>query len=128
MKQRFFAAFAITIIWHVLDLIFRSLFLTQHNDVGLINDISPLFINGGAFISAFIFVVLYCRLISNKSLPKAIKLGLFVGTLLAIYVGGWLYVNISIPSSMAVVWAISSFIKFCVAGIVTGFIVTSELK
>ena len=58
MKQRFFAAFAITIIWHVLDLIFRSLFLTQHNDVGLINDISPLLLMVGRLLVRL--YLLYC--------------------------------------------------------------------
>ena len=131
MKQRLLAVVAIATAWFVLDIMIHGSFLAAEYAATAqlwrpMEDMNPLFSNGVALITAFLFVLIYCQLISGKSLQKALRLGVFVGLLFGMYGGIGSYAYMPITSTIAVGWAISNLIKFSVAGAITGYFVKTD--
>ena len=83
MKQRLLAVVAIATAWFVDIMIHGSFLAAEYAATAQLwrpmEDMNPLFSNGVALITAFLFVLIYCQLISSKSLQKALRLGVLLG-------------------------------------------------
>jgi hypothetical protein len=132
MKQRLIATALIVVAWGVLDYLFHGILLHANYEAtaqlwrpmaemktGLMNVIS--------IVSALLFILIFCRMVPEKTLQKGIKLGVLVGLLIGVSMGIGAFTYMPITVKIAAVWAIAAVVKFTIAGAITGKIVTTNL-
>ena len=76
-----------------------------------------------SLISATGFVLIYSRLIANKSLNTGLHYGLLYGVANGISVGYGTYSVMAVPYYMALTWFLGTLVEMTVAGILVGLIV-----
>jgi len=132
MKSRLISLVGIVAAWFVLDYVFHGVLLMPEY-MATMNLWRPAAEMNTALsvtvmvLSALSFVFIYCRLVPNKTLENGIKLGAFVGALVAIYAGVGPYIWLPITTKIAAVWAIANFVKFTAAGAIVGYVVTDNM-
>jgi hypothetical protein len=128
MKKRIIAVVSVVVSWALLDFVFHGTILMSDYSATAqlwrpMAEMSPLFMNIIALLAALIFVFVYCRLISGKSVKHGMLFGLGIGLLTGIYFGigsyGWMPITVKIAG----VWAIADIVKFTVAGAIAGYFV-----
>jgi hypothetical protein len=132
MKQRLIATALIVVVWSVLDYIFHGVLLREAYEAtaqlwrpmaemktGLMNIVS--------IVTALLFVLIFCQMVSEKNTAKGIKLGVLVGLLVSVGMGIGSFSFMPITVEIATMWTISGVIKYTIAGAIAGKLVTSNI-
>ena len=130
MKSRIVSTIAITILWSLLDFIFHAKIL--HPDYILtsnlwrpMSEMNQIGMTLVTVLSALVFVIIYCRIVSDKTFEKGIKLGILTGILMGIGAASS-YLHMPITIKIATVWFLANLIKLTLAGAVVGKLVTTN--
>ena len=128
MKKRIFAILTITICWMICDFVIHGIFLAaEYAATGQLwippADMNPLYNNAILLIISIVFVGMYCRFVSQKSIHRAVRFGLAVGLLTGVGFGlgsyGWMPITLTI----AISWFVAQLLKFAIAGGIAGYFV-----
>jgi len=127
-KRIILAVLAILVLWQVLDYIIHVVILgssyaaTQQfwrpeNEMkyGLMVIVS--------LISATLFVLIYAKLIGEKTVGTGVQFGLLLGLVFGISMGYGTYSVMPIPYSMAFTWFSGTTVEMTLAGLLVGLIV-----
>jgi len=133
MKQRLIATAVIVVLWLILDYIFHGVILMGDYSATAqlwrpMEDMKAIPMNLATIATALVFVILFCQMIKDKTREKGIKLGVYVGLIVGIGMSLGTYSYMPITIKIAAIWFISTLVKYVVAGVVVGSIVTKELE
>lgn len=129
-RRMLLAIVAVFITWSILDFIIHGLLLqsTYEATASLwrpVDEIKFLFAYAITFASNIFFVVMYQRVITNKSLKSGITFGIGFGFAAGILLGLGSYPYMPIPLMLAISWFVATLFQFIAAGAITGAIVKS---
>ena len=132
MTQRLISTALIVLSWFILDMVFHAkILMADYMATAQLwrpaAEMSPVFSLVIAALAAIVFVLIYCRLVSEKTMKNGLKLGLLVGLLTGIYFGVGSYAYMPITTKIAAVWGLASLVKFTVAGAIAGKFVTESV-
>ena len=128
MKRIAGAVVSIFISWNIIDYIVHGIILNQaYQETSQLwrpmAEMKMGLIYISVFISAVVFVLIYQRLVSNKSISNAIQYGILLGIGVGISMGYGTYAVMPIPYAMALTWFLTSILESAVAGILLGVII-----
>ncbi len=132
MKSRLLAVLGIIVSWMILDYLFHGVLLMADYTATAslwrpMTEFKTGIMQLVGVVTAFAFVVIFCNLVSNKTMKKAVKLGTLVGLIVGtLQANGYSYMPIT--TTIAVGWFFANFVKFTVAGAITGFFVKTDLE
>jgi len=131
MKQRLLATLGIVVSWFVLDYLFHNVILMGDYSATAslwrpMGEMNCWVMYSVTVIKALVFVLIFCQMVSPKTLEKGIKLGVLVGVLVGVGMAGS-YAYMPITCKIALVWLVSEIVKFTAAGAIAGFIVKKEM-
>lgn len=130
MKSRLLAVLSILVVWMGIDFLFHGIWLMpDYTQTAVLwrpmAEMKSGLMHSVSVVTAFLFVFIWCTLISEKNSQKAIRLGVGVGLIVGIMqAGGYSYMPIT--TTIAIGWFFANLIKFSMAGIITGFLVKSK--
>lgn len=132
MKQRLIATILIFISWSLTNMLFHSLILMNDYTATAalwrpMEQMNMPLMHIVSLLSALFFVLIYCQVVSNKSLEKGLKLGVIVGLLQGVGMGFGSYSYMPITMKIAVVWCIAAIVNYTIAGLIVGKVVTKDL-
>lgn len=132
MKQRIIALILIVVLWQILDFIVHgNLLMDMYQQTAALwrpeMDMKMGLMMVVSVIQAALFILIYCQLVSKKSLINGIKYGVLMGGLVGVGMGIGSYCYMPIPLSLAIGWFIAGIVHFTVSGVVVGKVVTTEL-
>ena len=131
MKQRLISMILIIIGWMALDYLFHGVLLmsTYQATASLWRPMAEMgngLMQVMTVVIALIFVLTYCQLVSKKNMGNGIKLGGLIGVITGL-LAAESFAYMPIPVNLAVMWFVASFVKFLLAGVVVGKVVTTEM-
>ena len=126
--KRVWAVLAVFVSWSILDIIIHGVLLgktyAQQPQLWRAQpDMKMWLIYVVTLLSAIVFVEIYQRLISQKSLKNALTYGILFGFGAGVSMGYGTYSVQPIPYYMAFVWFIGTWIEALVAGILVGYLI-----
>lgn len=127
-KKWIYAVIAVFLSWMVLDFVIHGVILkssyestaslwrpNEEMKCGLMFTV--------VFISAALFVTLYHKLVSPKSVKHGLLCGVLLGLTHGIGMGYGTYAVMPIPYTMALTWFLGSAVEGAAAGFLTGLII-----
>lgn len=132
MKQRLIATGIIFLAWSLLEWFFHGFILmgdyaaTAHLWRPMAEMNMPLMVVI-RLVTSLLFVLIYCQVVSEKNMTRALKLGGITGLMVGLSGGLGSYAYMPITLKIAVVWTVAIFANFLVAGAIVGKVVTKEL-
>jgi hypothetical protein len=128
MKRIVGAALSIFILWNVVDFIVHGVILKNAYEATAslwrpMEEMKMGLMYFTVLISTIVFVAIYKRLVSNKSMGNAIQYGALFGFGAGVTMGYGSYAFMPIPYSMALTWFLDVFIRTILAGLLLGLIV-----
>jgi len=127
-KRIILAGIAVYACWFIMDYIIHNVILMEtyaatsqfwrpeaEMKMGLMTVVG--------LISAFTFVLIYARLVSEKSMRNGIIYGGLFGVSAGVGMGYGMYAVMPIPYILAITWFLGSIVEYVVAGIVLSLIV-----
>lgn len=125
------ATLGVFILWSILDFILHGILLqSAYQDTILLWRPMAEMKNGLMYlvrlISAMIFVTIYARLISPRSMKLAISYGVLFGLGTGISMGYGTYAVQPIPYVMAFSWFLGTLVEAALAGLLLGFMIKNE--
>mgnify|MGYP006433746781 FL=1 len=130
MKDRIIGAVAIVAAWFLLDIVFHGMLLVSEYEATAhlwrgAEGMDPIFNNVVAFVTALIFILVYTRFVSGRSMDTAIRFGAYIGLLVGVGFGIASYGWMPITPMIAGGWAVANLVKYTVAGAITGYFIKS---
>ena len=127
-KRIILATLAIFVAWSVLDLVIHSVILSSSYEATdqlwrPMEEMKMWLIHLVSIISAFVFVLLYVRLVDDKSLCKAVELGILLGIAFGIGMGFGTYAVMPTTPGIALGWFLGTIVEMVVAGLLVGWII-----
>jgi hypothetical protein len=125
IKQRLKAILTIFSSWILLDYFFHHIILIEsyiatHQLWRSSTEMKLGLMYGISLITACFFVMIYCQIVSKKTMRNAIKLGLLIGLLVgAGSIGAYSYMPL--PLNIPILWSLSAIVNFSIAGSIVGF-------
>lgn len=122
------AILAVFIAWAILDFIIHGLLLSKQYEVTAalwrpMEEMKMGIMYGVTLISAIMFVLIYDRLISPKSLSKGILFGLLYGIALGVGMGFGTYSVMPLPMNLALAWFVGTVVETVTAGALVGWLI-----
>lgn len=132
MKSRLISVAVIVIAWMALDFVFHGLWLMSEYGATAslwrpMEEMKTGLMNVSTIVTAFLFVLTFCQLISGKTLQKGVKLGVMVGLIVGTSSALVSYASMPITTTIALGWFLSSVVNFTVAGAITGYFVKTDM-
>jgi hypothetical protein len=133
MKSRLISVAIIVIAWMALDVGFHGIWLMGEYEAtaGLWRPMDQMkngVMNISTIATALFFVLIFCQLVSDKSLQKGVKLGVLVGLITGTGSALISYATMPITTTIALGWFLANVTKYTVAGVITGYFVKTDLK
>ena len=131
IKKTLLAALAVFVAWSVMDFVIHGIFLSgtyeETKDLWRpMEEMKHVVIYVVGVLAALIFVYIYARLITEKSLKNATIYGLLIGLMTGVSMGYGTYSFMPIPYHLAFSWFLASTIEMTVGGVLIGLIVKPE--
>ncbi len=128
MKKTLIATLAVFIAWEVLDYVIHGVILASSYEAtaNLWRPMEEMMMGLMYFVvlvSAFVFVSVYDRFVSEKNLQNAIKFGAWLGLGAGISMGYGSYAVMPMTYNIALVWFLGSWVEFTAAGVIVGYLV-----
>lgn len=127
-KKLLIAFVAVFVVWQILDFIIHGVLLgpayaatpqlwrpMEEMKMGLMYFVSA--------VSAFIFVWVYVKFVSPKSMMIGLQYGLILGVSYGIGMGYGTYAVQPLPYNIALSWFLGTIVEMGLAGLLTGLIV-----
>lgn len=119
---------AVYVTWQILDFVIHGVLLSS-TYAGLSNLFRPeaemkmslIFIVGA--VSTFIFVWIYTKFVSPKSMMTGLQFGLILGVSYGIGMGYGTYAVQPIPYNLALTWFLGTVVEMGIGGLLVGLIV-----
>lgn len=132
MKSRLIATAIIVITWMALDVLFHGVWLMSEYQATAslwrpLGEMKNGLMTFSSVVTALLFVLTYCQLVSNKSLKKGIKLGVLVGLIVATGASLVSYASMPITITITIGWFLSYLVNYSVAGLITGYFVKTDI-
>lgn len=131
-KRSALAALVVYVLWAVMDMILHGMILrsTYAEYAGTLfrpeNEMKMGVIQIVVAVSAVGFVLIYARMVSEKTMTNAIIYALVFGIITGMGMGYGTYSAIPIPYKLAFAWFWGSVVEALAAGIVLGLIVKPD--
>jgi len=128
MKRLFGAVLSIFISWNIIDYIIHGVILSRaYQETSQLwrpmEEIKMGLMYITVLISAVVFVLIYKRLITNKSMINAVQYGVLFGIGVGISMGYGTYSVMPIPYTMAITWFFGVLVEAVAAGVLVGVII-----
>lgn len=128
MKRIMLAILAVFVAWSALDFVIHGMVLASAyaSSPQLWRPMPEMkmgLMHATVLIVAAVFVLIYARMISDKSVKTGVQYGLLYGVAAGISMGYGSYSVMPIPYLVAFVWFLGSLIEYTVAGWITALIV-----
>lgn len=127
-KRIVLAILAVFVAWTVMDIVIHGVILgpTYQATAQIWRPMAEMkmgLIRVVTLISAAVFVSIYAKFVSEKSVKTAVKYGLLFGIGAGISMGYGTYAVLPMPYKIAMVWFIGTVCEAAVGGLITGAIV-----
>lgn len=127
-KKLLLAFVAVFIAWQVLDFVIHNILLMKAYEASasMWRPMAEMKMGLMIFVcavSAFIFVWVYAKFVSPKSMMIGLQYGLILGVSYGIGMGYGTYAVQPLPYNIALSWFLGTIVEMGVAGLLTGLIV-----
>ncbi len=127
-KRIILATLAIFVAWSVLDyhhhnVILSSSYAATEQLWRPMEEMKIWLVYLVSLITALVFVLLYARLVDEKSLCKALELGILLGIAFGVGMGFGTYSVMPTTPGIALGWFLGSIVKMVVGGLLVGWII-----
>ncbi len=127
MKKTVLAVLAVFVAWSALDFVIHGLILgkTYQETAAIWRPMAEMkmgLIHVVTLISAAVFVGLYARFVSDKSVKTAVGFGFLFGIGAGISMGYGTYAVLPMPYHIALVWFLGTLVESVVGGWIMGMI------
>ena len=127
-KRKALAVLAVFVAWTAMDFVIHGLILgpTYKETAAMWRPMEEMkmgLIHVVALISAAVFVSIYAKFVTEKSVKTAVKYGLLFGIGAGVSMGYGTYAVLPMPYHIALVWFLGTVCETTVGGLITGLIV-----
>ena len=127
-KKIIIAVAVIYVTWIAMDFVIHGLILGQSYAAMAqfwrpMEEMKRVLMSIVTLIAGISFVLIYARLVANKSLITGMQFGILFGVGYGISMGFGSYSVMPIPYSIALTWFLGTLVEMTVAGILVGLIV-----
>lgn len=128
MKKLLLAFVAVFVAWQVLDFVIHNMLLMKAYEASAsmwrpMEEMKMGLMYVVSAVSAFVFVWIYAKLISPKSMVTGLQYGVMLGVSIGIGMGYGTYAVQPLPYNIALSWFLGTIVEMGVAGLLTGMIV-----
>ncbi len=128
MKKLLLAFVAVFVAWQVLDFVIHNMLLMKAYEASAsmwrpMEEMKMGLMFFVSAVSAFIFVWVYAKFVSPKSMMIGLQYGLILGVSYGIGMGYGTYAVQPLPYNIALSWFLGTIVEMGVAGLLTGMIV-----
>lgn len=128
MKKTLIATVVVFFAWEILDYVIHVIILAssyaetanlwrsaEEMKLGLMYIV--------VLVSAFVFVSIYDRFVTNRNLQNAIKFGTWFGVGAGISMGYGSYAVMPLTYNIALIWFLGTVVEAVIAGVIVGYLV-----
>ena len=128
MKRIILAIVAVFVAWSALDFLLHGLILrrTYEATAHLWRPMAEMkmgVMHVAVFIFSMAFVLIYARLVREKSIGRGLYYGLLFGLATGVSMGYGSYAVMPIPYHLAFAWFAGSLVEATVSGVIVGVII-----
>ena len=128
VKKILLGGLAVFVAWEILDFVIHGLILgstyaTLPNLFRPQGEMKMGLMVVVVLIAALAFAAAYAWFVNPKSLATGVKYGLVLGFAAGIAMGYGSYASMPVPYIVALVWFLSSWFEYTVAGLLAGLII-----
>ncbi|MBL7959732.1 hypothetical protein JNL27_05765 [bacterium] len=127
-KKLLLAFVAVFVTWQILDFVIHNMLLMKAYEASAsmwrpMEEMKMGLMIFVSAVSAFIFVWVYAKFVSPKSMMIGLQYGIILGVSFGIGMGYGTYAVQPLPYNIALSWFLGTIVELGVAGLLTGLIV-----